>query len=126
MITGLRVGDTILVDGEEHEVTAQELQDVAAKRHMRVMLASGVRDADGQEIHEADVVQVFMRKDQTGPSYFAYVVFTADRGFLLRNAQDLPLSQEGYTLRVWANFYAQPHWVEQFAHHRTFIQEHWY
>lgn len=125
MHTGLQVGDAIKVtDGQEYAVTLQDLKEVAFKRENRIMLASGIPDLDGQEIHETDVVQVFHQPGATGPSYFAYAFYDPTRGFVLRNAQDVPLAAVPYK-RVWANFYAEPHWRRQFEHHANFIEEHW-
>ncbi|WP_375435948.1 hypothetical protein [uncultured Hymenobacter sp.] len=125
MRDNLTVGDTIEHEGCSYQVTTQDLKDYKAKRKYRLMLASGVLDQQGQELYEADVVQVFQRGDSRGVSYFAYVVWDPTRGFLYRNAQDLPLTVDCIT-RVWTNFYAQPHWVEQFGYHQNFIREHWF
>ncbi|WP_110979546.1 hypothetical protein [Hymenobacter sediminis] len=125
MHTDLKVGDTIeAVGGQEYVVTLQDLKEVAFKRENRIMLASGISDMEGQEIHETDVVQVFRQAGAAGPSYFAYVFFDPARGFVLRNAQDVPLAAVPYK-RIWANFYAEPHWRRQFEHHANFIEEHW-
>jgi hypothetical protein len=123
MCYNLTVGDTIEYEGQPYQVTTQDLKDYRAKRKYRLMLASGVFDQQGQELYEADIVQVFQR-GSSSISYFAYVVWDAARGFLYRNAQDLPLTADCSTL-VWTNFYAQPHWVDQFGYHRNFIREHW-
>lgn len=124
MLNNLKVGDAIEAYGGKREVTLDDLKDVSFKRENCVMLASGILDAAGQELYETDVVQVFTQSGNTGPSYFAYVFFDSARGFVLRNAKDVPLTAVPHK-RVWANFYAEPHWRQQFEHHASFIQEHW-
>ncbi|UOQ76420.1 hypothetical protein MUN84_17960 [Hymenobacter sp. 5516J-16] len=125
MLTGLKVGDTIAVgDGQERPVTLQDLKETEFKRENRIMLASGMLDMDGQEIYETDIVQVYTQQGPTGPSYFAYVFFNPARGFVFRNAKDVPISTVAFK-RIWTNFYAEPHWMQQFEHHASFIEEHW-
>lgn len=110
-------------DGQQ-TVGLSDLKSTDFKREHCLMLASGTPDMEGQEIYETDVVQVFRQPGAVGPSYFAYVFFDPARGFVLRNAQDVPLAAAPYK-RVWANFYAEPHWRRQFEHHARFIEDHW-
>ncbi|MBB4600881.1 hypothetical protein HNQ93_001758 [Hymenobacter luteus] len=124
MISDLKVGDTIATANGQQAVTLPDLKSTAFKQVHCLMLASGTQDMTGQEIYETDVVQVFWQPGATGPSYFAYVFFDPARGFVLRNAQDVPLAAVPYK-RIWANFYAEPHWRRQFEHHARFIEDHW-